>query len=113
MKFHKFINEDRIQDALSLPEPKIGNDYATEKIKRYLKIIEDALKAMKNKEENDANDAIIQDLRNKKKAWKNVNQETKPVKTKTEIPPEKEEEPPPEEEPKQQPQESKLSQFLS
>ena len=101
MKFLKYINEENIvTKALGLPEPKVGGDYADEKVKRYLDIIEQALKAMSKKEENDTNDAIVQDLRNKKKAWQNVDKETKPVKVKKEEPVE-----PPEEEPEEPQQE--------
>ncbi len=103
MKYYNFLNEDVISKALNLPEPKIGGDYASEKVKRYIKMIEAALSAMKKKEENDANDAIVQDLRNKKKAWQNVDKETKPVKTKTEVPPDQEEQPPEEAPPKEEP----------
>jgi hypothetical protein len=107
--------EDIVTKALELPEPEVGGDYAPEKGKRYVEIINKALDAMKKKEENDANDAIVADLRNKKKAWKNVDKETKPVKTVKEIPPEQqqdddpdqanpppEEEPPPEKEPEEE-----------
>lgn len=100
MKYLKYLNEGSVQKALDLPEPKIGGDYAPEKVKRYIKMIDAALAEMSKKEENDANDAIVQDLRNKKKAWQNVDQETKPVKTKQELPPE-EKEPPPEPEEKE------------
>ena len=60
-------------------------------------MIDDALAAMKSKEENETNDAIVQDLRDKKKKWANVDKETEPKKTVTEPPPEQE--PPPEKEP--------------
>jgi len=112
MRLEKFINEDAVSKALDLPEPEVDGDYASEKVKRYIEIINKALEAMKSKEENDANDATVADLRDKKKKWGSVDKETKPVKTKQEIPPEQaqdddpdkanpppeEEEPPPEEE---------------
>lgn len=104
MQYHKYLlKEDSVQKALSLPEPKVGENYAPEKVERYIKIIDSALEKMKSKKENDANDAIIQDLRNKRKAWGNVDKETKPVKV-------KKEEPPPEQAPPQQ--ESKLCLYL-
>lgn len=111
MKLLKYLTEENVvSKALSLPEPKVGGDYAPEKVKRYIEMINKALDAMKKKEENDTNDAIVQDLRNKKKAWQNVDKETKPVKVKKEEPVE----PPPEEEeqepqppPQEQPTESK------
>lgn len=98
----RYIIENDIIKALNLPEPKIGRDYPSEKVKRYLKIIDAALEAMKNKEENDYNDAVVEDLRDKRKKWKNVDKETEPVKTKTEVPPEDVQEP---EQPKEKPQE--------
>jgi len=101
MKYLKYLTEDTVTKALALPEPEIGGDYATEKVERYIKMIEAALDSMTKKKENDANDAIVQDLRDKKKKWKNVDKETKPVKVKKEEPPPEEappeEEPPPEE----------------
>jgi hypothetical protein len=123
MRYQNFLlNEDAVSKALDLGEPKVGGDYPSEKVKRYIKIIDDALAVMKKKEENDANDAIVQDLRDKKKKWKNVDKETKPTKTVTEPPPEqqKEEPPPPEEEeepppPKkkeEQPKESRMRKYL-
>ncbi len=120
MRYQNFLlNEDAVSKALGLGEPKVGGDYASEKVKRYIKIIDDALTVMKKKEESDANDAIVQDLRDKKKKWKNVDKETKPTKTVTEQPPEqqKEEPPPPEEEepppPKEeQPKESRMRKYL-
>ena len=85
MKFKRYITEENIvTKALGLPEPKVGGSYADEKVKRYLDIIDQALKAMGKKEENDTNDAIVQDLRDKKKKWSNVDKETKPVKVKKE-----------------------------
>lgn len=73
MKFYKFLNEeDIIQKALNLDEPEKGEEYPPEKVKRYLDIIDKALEAMKNAENNDANDAIVEDLRDKKKKWSNV-----------------------------------------
>ncbi len=107
---------EKVKKALNLGEPQVGGDYAPEKVKRYLKIIDDALAVMKNAEENDFNDAVVADLRNKKKAWQNVDQETKPVKTKTEVPPEQEEEPqqPPQQQgqEEEEPQESRLLRFI-
>jgi cobalamin biosynthesis protein CobT len=117
LRLQDFINEDAVSKALDLPEPEVDGDYPPEKVKRYLEMINKALEAMKSKEENDANDGIVADLRDKKKKWGSVDKETKPVKTKQEIPPEqaqdddpdtanpppeKEEEPPPEEEPEEE-----------
>lgn len=100
MRFKKFLNEGIVQNALDLPEPKIGQKYPSEKIKRYLEMISKALKEMSSKEENEANDAIVADLRDKKDKWSNVKKETKPIIMKKEEPPpeQQEEEPPPEEE---------------
>ena len=114
MKLKNFLKEGIVQQALNIPEPEVGGDYPPEKVKRYMEIIDKALDAMKDKDNNDANDAIVADLRDKKKKWGSVDKETKPTKTKTEIPPEQrqdddpdvqnpppeEEEPPPEEKPK-------------
>jgi hypothetical protein len=109
MKFYNFLNEeDIIQKGLNIPEPKIGGSYPEEKVKRYLDIIDSALTAMKNKEENEANDAIVQDLRDKKKKWSNVDKETKPVKTKQEIPPEQQDQ----EMPPEQQQESTIKRMF-
>lgn len=100
MKLQKYLNEGAVSKALDLPEPKVGGDYPPEKVKRYIEIIDKALAEMSNKEESESNDAIVADLRDKKKKWKNVKQEVKPKKTKTEPPPEQQqEEPPPEEQP--------------
>lgn len=100
MKLKQYLNEENIiQKALNLPEPEIGGDYAPEKIKRYLNVINQALNAMKNKKENEINDSIVQDLRDKKKKWTNIDKETKPIKVKQDIPPEgdaQQEQPPPE-----------------
>ena len=100
MKYQNFlIKEDIVSNALGLGEPEVGKSYPPEKVKRYMETINSALSAMTKKEENDANDAIVQDLRDKKKKWSNVKSETKPKKTITEPPPEQQqEEPPPEEE---------------
>jgi hypothetical protein len=108
MKFKNYlITEDAVSKALDLPEPDVGGDYPQEKVERYIKIIDSAMEAMTKKEESEANDAIVADLRDKKKKWENVKKETKPVKTKLEVPPgeeegggppppQAEEEPPPE-----------------
>lgn len=73
MRYFKYITEeDTIQKALNIPEPEIGSEYPEEKVQRYLKIIDDALSVMQNKKENNANDSIVQDLRDKKKKWSNV-----------------------------------------
>lgn len=94
MRYHKFLlKEDEISQALKIEEPKIGRNYPSEKVKRYMEMIDNALEAMKSKEENETNDAIVQDLRDKKKKWSNVKKETKPVKTQTEVPPEGAEQP--------------------
>lgn len=97
MRYLQFLKEEKniISKALSLPEPKIGQKYNSEKVERYLILLDKAIKAMTKKEENDSNDAIMLDLRDKKKKWEDVDKETKPVKT---IPTE----PPPEEQPEQQ-----------
>jgi hypothetical protein len=88
MKFKKYLTEENvISKALALPEPEVGGEYPPEKVKRYLELINKALEAMKNKEENETNDAIVQDLRDKKKKWSNVDKETKPTKTKYAPPP--------------------------
>jgi hypothetical protein len=110
------MNEGKVQDALNLPEPKVGDEYPPEKVKRYIQIIDAALAEMKNKKETDANDSIVQDLRDKKKKWQNVDKETKPTKTKLELPPDKEEPPPPpeEEEPRNgRPVEEKIDKYIS
>jgi len=114
MRYLNYLNEDVISKALALDEPEIGKDYPPEKAKRYVELINKALEAMKSKEENDANDAIVQDLRDKKKKWSNVKGETKPKKTKLEVPPDQQqEEPPPEEAPPEEaPKESKLVKAL-
>ena len=103
MRYSNYLKEDSITKALNLEEPEVGSKYPSEKVERYLKIIAAAIKDMTKKEENDSNDSIIADLRDKKKKWENVKKETKPVKTKLEVPPEQEEEPPPEEPPAQEP----------
>lgn len=92
MRLLNYLKEDIIQKALEIEEPEVGKKYPSEKVKRYLKMIEDALKEMKKKQENDTNDAIVQDLRDKKDKWKNLDKETKPVITKQEEPPPEEEE---------------------
>lgn len=123
MRYHNFLlNEDAVSKALGLGEPKVGQSYPSEKVQRYIQMIDAALSVMKKKEENEANDAIVQDLRDKKKKWKNVDKETKPKKTITEPPPEQqqqeeppeqqEEPPPPPEKKEQQPKEGKLKKFL-
>lgn len=80
-----------VKKALSIPEPKVGGDYPSEKVDRYLELIQKALDQMKSAENNDANDSIVADLRDKKKKWSNVGKETEPAKTANP------EEPPPEE----------------
>lgn len=115
--FNYLINEGVVQQALGLDEPETGKNYPSEKVKRYIELINKALEAMKSKEENDTNDAIVQDLRDKKKKWSNVKSETKPKKTKLEVPPDQQqqEEPPPEQAPppeEKQPKESKLVKAL-
>jgi len=103
MKLRQLLEGSIIDQALSLPEPEVGGDYASEKVKRYIEICTKALDAMKSKDNNDANDAIVADIRDKKKKWGNVDKETAPVKVKQEEPPPEDEEdpkgePPPEEE---------------
>lgn len=102
MRLTSYLKEDVVSQAMDIPEPKVGGDYPSEKVNRYIEIINKALQAMTKKEENEANDAIVADLRDKKKKWSNVDKETKPKKTKTEPPPEQQE-PPPEEPPAEQP----------
>lgn len=96
MRYFKYLTEDVVSSALSLPEPKVGGNYPPEKVKRYISMIEKALSAMSNKEESESNDAIVADLRDKKSKWKNVKSETKPKKTINEPPMDQQEEPPPE-----------------
>ncbi len=103
MRFNSYLTEDVVSKALAIPEPDVGGNYAPEKAKRYVEIINKALESMRSKEESDANDAIIQDLRDKKSKWSNVDKSTKPTKTKQEDPP-PEQEPPPEEPPPEQQQ---------
>jgi len=115
MLIEKYLGEQEsvISKALGLPEPKVGGEYPSEKVARYIKIIDNAIKAMAKKEESDANDAIMEDLRDKKSKWKNVDKETKPTRTKLEVPPDQEEEPPPQDQeeeppPQDQQRESKI-----
>lgn len=114
MKFQNYLKEDAVSKALDIPEPDVGGKYPAEKVKRYVQDIDAGIQAMTKRDESEANDAIVADLRDKKNKWKNVKKETKPTKTKLELPPDQdqEEEPPPpqsqdqEEEPP--PRESKL-----
>lgn len=116
MRYFKYLTEDAVSKALDLEEPEVGGKYPDEKIERYIAMIDAGIKQMKSKEQNDANDSIVADLRDKKEKWSNVKKETKPVKTKLEVPPgeeegggpppQEEEEPPPEKEERQE--ESKL-----
>lgn len=114
MRYFKYLNEDVVSKALALDEPHIGKDYPPEKVKRYVELINKALSAMQSREESETNDNIVQDLRDKKKKWSNVKQETKPKKTKLEVPPDQQEEPPPPQDQQDQDQqkESKLSMFI-
>lgn len=100
MKFKTYLKEDKVSAALDLPEPEVGAKYPDEKVKRYIETIDYGIKAMMKREESEANDAIMADLRDKKKKWQNVKKETKPTKTKLELPPdqdqEQNQEPPPE-----------------
>lgn len=104
MRFNNYLTEDIVSKALSIPEPKVGQDYAPEKAKRYVEIIDKALASMRDREENDTNDSIVEDLRDKKQKWSNVKKTTKPTITKKEEPqePPPEEEPPPEQQQQQQ-----------
>lgn len=111
MRYLKYLKEDSVSKAMDLPEPKVGEDYPSEKIERYIEIINAALKDMTKRKESEANDAIISDLRDKKKKWSNVDKETKPTKTKLEVPPNQEEPPPPEEE-EPPPEQQEESTFL-
>jgi hypothetical protein len=104
MRYLKYLTEDAVSKAMDLPEPKVGGKYPPEKVKRYVSIIDAGIQAMTKREESEANDAIVADLRDKKKKWSNVKKETKPVKTKLEVPPDQQEEPPPEDQPPQQQQ---------
>jgi outer membrane biosynthesis protein TonB len=122
MRYLKYLTEDAVSKALDIPEPDVGGKYPDEKVKRYIQIIDAGIKAMTKRDESEANDAIVADLRDKKSKWKNVKKETKPTKTKLELPPDQEEEPqeeppPPQdqEEPpiKPPPNESELLKFLS
>jgi hypothetical protein len=101
MRFNNYLTEDIVSKALSIPEPKVGQKYPPEKAKRYVEIIDKALASMRDREESDTNDAIVEDLRDKKQKWSNVKKATKPTITKKEEPiePPPEQEPPPEEEP--------------
>ena len=100
MRYYKYLKEDAVSAALDIPEPEVGKKYPPEKVQRYVKTIDAAISAMSKREESEANDAVVSDLRDKKKKWQNVKKETKPVKTKLEVPPDQEqEEPPPEQAP--------------
>ena len=96
MKYLQYLREDAIKKALAIKEPETGGEYPSEEIERYKKMIDAALKQASKLEQSEANDAIVADLRDKKKKWDNVDSETKPVKIKQEEPPEDQEEPPPE-----------------
>jgi hypothetical protein len=95
MRYYKYLTEDAVSKALDIPEPEVGKKYPPEKVKRYVQTIDAAISAMTSKEESEANDAVVSDLRDKKSKWKGVKKETKPVKTKLEVPPDQEEEQPP------------------
>ena len=98
MRYYTYLTEDAVSKALDIEEPEVGGKYPSEEVKRYLKAIDAGLKAMTSRDESEANDAIVADLRDKKKKWQNVKKETKPTKTKLELPPDQQdEEPPPEE----------------
>ena len=103
MRFTKYLKEDAVSAALDIPEPEVGKKYPSEKVKRYVEKINAGIQAMTKREESEANDAVMADLRDKKKKWSNVKKETKPVKTKLEVPPDQEqdEEPPPQAPPQQ------------
>lgn len=102
MRYLKYLKEeDAISRALDIEEPDVGAKYPHEKVERYIEMIDAGIKAMTKKEESEANDAIMADLRDKKDKWENVKKETKPTKTKLEVPPGEEDQgepPPPEEE---------------
>lgn len=112
MKYLNYLREDAIKKALAIKEPETGGKYPSEEVERYKKMIDAAMKQASKLEQSEANDAIIADLRDKKKKWSNVDSETKPVKIKQEEPPpedqqddggepppeDQQEEPPPEEE---------------
>jgi hypothetical protein len=99
MRFQNYLKEDAVSKALDLEEPKIGSKYPSEKVKRYINIIDAGIQAMTKREESEANDSIVADLRDKKKKWSNVKKETKPVKTKLEVPPDQDQEEPPPQQP--------------
>jgi hypothetical protein len=100
MKYLNYLIEDAIKKALAIKEPETGGKYPSEEVERYKKMIDAAMKQASKLEQSEANDAIIADLRDKKKKWSNVDSETKPVKIKQEEPPpedqEQDGEPPPE-----------------
>lgn len=105
MRLKRYLIESAIQDALDLPEPTVGGRYSEEQVKKYLDLIEKAIKEVGKKEDNEANAAILNDLEDKKEKWSNVEKETKPVKTKQEPPPEDKEKDGEEELPSEEPEE--------
>jgi hypothetical protein len=98
MRYLKYLKEDAVSAALDIPEPEVGEN-TPEKVKRYPTDHRCCYKCNDKKDESEANDAVISDLRDKKSKWSNVKKETKPTKTKQQELPPDQEEPPPEEEP--------------
>jgi hypothetical protein len=74
-----------IQKALAIDEPEVGDDYTDIEKKKNLDIIQKALDHASDKNQK-VDISVIKDLRDKKAKWIKVKIESKPTKTKTELP---------------------------
>jgi hypothetical protein len=82
MRFYKYLNEeDIVQKALSMDEPKTGKKYNKEDIEKKLDLLNKAIELQSNIYDNDQDneslEAILNDLLDKKDKWSNWKEEVK------------------------------------
>lgn len=115
MRLRYFLKEeDIVQTALDIIEPKVKGKYSERVIKNNKETIEKAISKV-GEPKDEAEEAILSDLEDKLEKWNNIEKETKPagpIKSDNpppeggeEPPPEEEEEPPPKEEEEPPPEE--------
>jgi hypothetical protein len=74
------MEEDVIQKGLSIEEPEVDEEYTDEQIKYNISILKKAIKEQKlNGIKSKSDNAILADLEDKLKKWKNIKKETKPT----------------------------------
>ena len=97
MRFVRYLKEDVIKQALNISEPETGRKYSDKLVTKRIDIINQAMKKLEKSVDDEAGEAQMADLEDKRGKWSNVDQETKAPEPVPAAPPEGEEGEEPEE----------------